>query len=75
MIVTAPPASKPRSPGMRLSRTIGRVSASTSAPTGTLTKKIHSQPGVLREDAAEEHAGRCAAAADRAPDAERLVAL
>jgi len=29
---------------MRLSRTTGRVSASTSAPTGTLTKKIHSQP-------------------------------
>src|SRR3954451_14155920 len=26
-------------------------------------------------DAAEEHAGRCAAAADGAPDAERLVAL
>ena len=42
--MTAPPASKPRSPGMRLSRTIGRVSASTSAPTGTLTKKIHSHP-------------------------------
>jgi hypothetical protein len=42
--VTAPPASKPRSPGIRLSRTIGRVSASTSAPTGTLTKKIHSHP-------------------------------
>ena len=29
---------------MRLSRTIGRVIASTSTPTGTLTKKIHSHP-------------------------------
>ncbi len=42
--VIAPPASKPRRPVMRLSRTSGRVSVSTSAPTGTLTKKIHSQP-------------------------------
>ena len=29
---------------MRLSRTSGRVSRSTATPTGTLTKKIHSQP-------------------------------
>jgi hypothetical protein len=29
----------------------------------------------LREDAAEEHAGCCAESGDRAPDAERLVAV
>ena len=60
---------------MRLSRTIGRVSASTSAPTGHVDEEDPLPAGVLREDAAEEHAGRCAAAAHRAPDAERLVAL
>src|SRR5712691_12138658 len=43
--VTAPVASKRRCPSSaRLSFTNGRVSESTTAPTGTLTKKIHSQP-------------------------------
>ncbi len=32
-------------------------------------------PCVLREDATQEHAGRCAAAAHGTPDTERLVAL
>src|ERR671927_706020 len=46
--VTAPAASKRRWPSSaRLSGTIGHVSANTSAPTGTLTKKIHSQPRYL----------------------------
>ena len=44
-------------------------------PTGTLTKKIHSQPSSFVSIPAHEHAGRGAAAADGAPDAERLVAL
>ena len=44
MTVAAPAKSKPRKPAMRLSRTSGRVSRSTIAPTGTFTKKIHSQP-------------------------------
>ena len=48
MTDTAPMASKPLcSPGARLSRTTPGVSASTTAPTGTLTKKIHSQPRYL----------------------------
>src|SRR6266511_3398123 len=43
--MTAPSASYRRSaPSRLLSRTIRGVSASTSAPTGTLTKKIHSHP-------------------------------
>ena len=46
--LTAPVASKRRCPRSAwLSGTIGRVSAKTSAPTGTLTKKIHSQPRYL----------------------------
>ena len=44
-------------------------------PTGTLTKKIHSQPEVLGQHAAGEHADGGARAAHRAPDAERLVPL
>ena len=44
-------------------------------PTGTLTKKIHSQPRYFVSTPPSEHADRGAAAADRAPDAERLVAL
>ena len=44
-------------------------------PTGTLTKKIHDQLRALVSDAAEQHAGRGAAAGDGAPDAEREVAL
>src|SRR5436190_1651639 len=43
-MVAAPGKSNPCSPGMRLSRTSGRVNARTAAPTGTLTKKIHSHP-------------------------------
>ena len=43
--LTAPAASKRRCPRSAwLSGTIGRVSANTSTPTGTFTKKIHSQP-------------------------------
>src|SRR5919109_2987444 len=43
--VTAPAASKRRCPSSaRLSGTNGHVSVKTSAPTGTLTKKIHCQP-------------------------------
>jgi len=46
--VTAPARSKRRWPrSARLSGTNGRASPKTSAPTGTLTKKIHSQPRYL----------------------------
>ena len=59
----------------RLSRTKRGARSSASAPTGTLTKKIHSQPRYFVSSAAGEHADGGARAADRAPDAERLVAL
>ena len=67
-------SSGPR-PRAALARRTAASAANTSAPTGTLTKKIHSQPSVLRQHAADEHAGGRAAAADRAPDPERLVPL
>ena len=47
----------------------------TARPTGTLMKKIHDQASAAGQDAAEQHAGSAAAAGDRAPDAEREVAL
>ncbi len=60
----------------RLSRTNrGASSKRERSPTGTLTKKIHSQPKYFGQHAAGEHADGGAGAADRAPDAERLVAL
>jgi hypothetical protein len=52
-----------------------RISAAT--PTGMLTKKIHSQErrSGVGEDPAHQDARCCAGAADRAPGAERDVAL
>ena len=44
-------------------------------PIGTFTNSTHSQPRLVGENAAEQHAGRAAGAGDGAPDAERLVAL
>ena len=44
-------------------------------PTGTLMKKIHDQLEVRGQDAAEQDAGRGAAARGGAVDAEREVAL
>ena len=44
MTVTAPATSKRRASAIRLSRTTLGDRARTSAPTGTFTKKIHSQP-------------------------------
>ena len=52
-----------------------RRGTAVSRPIGTLTNSTHSQPSVLGQHAAEQHAGRAAGAGDRAPDAERLVAL
>ena len=49
--------------------------AKIAIPTGTFTKKIASQPMILDQDAAEQDAGRRAAARDGAPDPECLVAL
>src|SRR2546430_1207664 len=42
--VTRPPRSMPRDSGSRYSRIRRSASASATAPTGTLTKKIHCQP-------------------------------
>ena len=57
----------------RLSRTIERgAAASTPMPIGTLTKKIHSQPSALGQDAAEQHAERrrrCRPSRPRSPSA------
>ena len=77
MTVTAPAASKRRwaSSDAALGDERERQRRGRSPPTGTLTKKIHSQPRYFDENAAEEHAGRGARPAERAPDAERLVAL
>ena len=58
-----------------LSRIRRGASIAAPIPIGTLTHRTHSQPDVLGEDAAEEHAGRATGSRDGAPDAERLVAL
>ena len=67
---------EPLDAARRGSRRAGTARARSAAmPTGTLTKKIHSQLRRVGEDPAEQDAGRGAEAADRAPGAERDVAL
>ena len=72
---TAPRTSKLDSRSSRLSVSRIGVAISEMIPTGTLTKKIHSQREDVDEDAAEQDAGGGADAADRAPRAEGDVAL
>ena len=52
-------------------RTLRSVSTIAAIPIGTLTKKIHSQPRLLGDHAADQRADRDRAADRRPPDPER----